>query len=254
MVAVTVPSPRRRPFDCRLSRNRQIRYSNGSGLLLARVIVAGEPTGGRVTQRPIDTAWRRDYRPVGWPAQQYCKGVLVTDTHGTSDNDIAVVGVAGSRLPGARNVREFWRNLQSGVESVEHFAPEVARARQLPPEETDAPGYQPVTATAADLDLFDAEFFGFSNVRPSSATRSSGCSWSFPTPPDRWRARPARRSGAGRRVRGQRPPTATGTTTSRQPRRSRAAGLTSMSTGNNPDYIAPLVSYKLGFQGPSLSV
>ena len=30
---------------------------------------------------------------------------------------IAVVGMAG-RFPGARNIREFWRNLRDGVESI----------------------------------------------------------------------------------------------------------------------------------------
>ena len=34
-----------------------------------------------------------------------------------SIGDIAIVGMAG-RFPGARNVRQFWRNMRDGVESI----------------------------------------------------------------------------------------------------------------------------------------
>ena len=33
---------------------------------------------------------------------------------------IAIVGMSG-RLPGARNIREFWNNLANGVESIDFF-------------------------------------------------------------------------------------------------------------------------------------
>ncbi|WP_405109662.1 SDR family NAD(P)-dependent oxidoreductase [Micromonospora sp. NBC_01405] len=180
--------------------------------------------------------------------------MLVPDTHGASDNAIAIVGVA-ARLPGARNVREFWRNLQGGVESVERLAPEVARARQLPSEAVDTPGFQPVTSTAADLDLFDPEFFGFTQREAELCDPQFRLflELSYTALTD---------AGYDPRGIGQRVGVFGGATTNRyrtdyiERNRavSRAAGLTSMSTGNNPDYIAPLVSYRLGFMGPSVSV
>ena len=37
-----------------------------------------------------------------------------------TDNLIAIVGMAG-RFPGARSVEQFWRNLESGTESITRF-------------------------------------------------------------------------------------------------------------------------------------
>ena len=43
----------------------------------------------------------------------------MTLTYGdnVSDSDIAIIGMA-VRVPGARNVSEFWANLRGGVESI----------------------------------------------------------------------------------------------------------------------------------------
>ncbi|GAB1510340.1 type I polyketide synthase [Actinophytocola sp. KF-1] len=69
---------------------------------------------------------------------------------------IAVVGIAG-RLPGARDLDEFWRNQCAGVESVTWFDP----AELADPAATD-PDYVPASAVVPDADRFDAEFFGYS--------------------------------------------------------------------------------------------
>ncbi|MEH0971307.1 SDR family NAD(P)-dependent oxidoreductase [Micromonospora sp. CPCC 205546] len=178
----------------------------------------------------------------------------MTATLGNPGDAIAIVGVA-ARLPGARNVREFWHNLRNGTESVEHLDPEVARKRELSPAAVDAPGYRPVTATADDLDLFDPEFFGFTQREAELCDPQFRLflELSYTALND---------AGYDPRRIGQRVGVFGGATTNRYRQDyiernrsvSRAAGLTSMSTGNNADYIAPLVSYRLGFMGPSVSV
>jgi thioester reductase-like protein len=72
---------------------------------------------------------------------------------------IAIVGIAG-RLPGARDLDEFWRNQCAGVESVTWFDP--AELATADPAALTDPDYVPASAVVPDADLFDAGFFGYS--------------------------------------------------------------------------------------------
>ena len=53
---------------------------------------------------------------------------------GASETDIAIVGMA-LRLPGAANARQFWSNLEKGVESVRAFAGERWQEAVITPDE-----------------------------------------------------------------------------------------------------------------------
>ena len=71
---------------------------------------------------------------------------------------VAIIGMAG-RFPGARSVAEFWRNQLDGVEAISHFKVEeleVPGTREL----FERPTYVRARSILADVDLFDAEFFG----------------------------------------------------------------------------------------------
>ena len=72
---------------------------------------------------------------------------------------VAIVGMAG-RFPGANNVDHFWKNIKAGVESITHFSPgelEVDR-----PDESDgAAKYVCAKGMLDDIDMFDASFFGY---------------------------------------------------------------------------------------------
>jgi amino acid adenylation domain-containing protein len=70
---------------------------------------------------------------------------------------VAVIGIAG-RFPGAPTIDEFWRNLRGGVESITHFAPDQVALRSAL-----QPGEQRVYARGLldGADLFDASFFGY---------------------------------------------------------------------------------------------
>lgn len=74
---------------------------------------------------------------------------------------IAVVGMAG-RFPGARNIREFWRNLRDGVESISALGDEQLIAAGASPADLGNPEYVRAAAILDDIDRFDAAFFGLS--------------------------------------------------------------------------------------------
>ncbi len=83
-------------------------------------------------------------------------------THEDLDIDpIAIIGMS-CRFPGAQNIREFWSNLRNGVESVTTFDRETLRKAGVPEAMLDDPSYIPKACVIEGIDEFDAEFFGFS--------------------------------------------------------------------------------------------
>ncbi|MFH8349527.1 beta-ketoacyl synthase N-terminal-like domain-containing protein [Streptomyces sp. NPDC018045] len=78
----------------------------------------------------------------------------------SGERDIAVVGMAG-RFPGARNLREFWAQVRDGVEAVSFFTEEQVLAAGATPEDVARPNFVRAGSRMADLELFDAEFFGY---------------------------------------------------------------------------------------------
>lgn len=74
---------------------------------------------------------------------------------------LAVVGLAG-RFPGADTVTELWRNLRDGVESITVTTREELAEAGLPRAVYEHPDYVPAKGKLPGIDLFDADFFGFS--------------------------------------------------------------------------------------------
>ncbi|HEU0078641.1 MAG TPA: beta-ketoacyl synthase N-terminal-like domain-containing protein, partial [Longimicrobiaceae bacterium] len=74
--------------------------------------------------------------------------------------EIAVVGMAG-RFPGAPGVDALWANLRAGVESIRHFTDEELAAAGVPESLRAHPAYVPARGALAEVDRFDAAFFGF---------------------------------------------------------------------------------------------
>lgn len=72
---------------------------------------------------------------------------------------IAVVGMS-VRLPGAKDVDQFWRNLRDGVESVKFFSDEELAAEGIPEVLLRNPKYVKAGAMLDDIEMFDAPFFG----------------------------------------------------------------------------------------------
>ncbi len=84
-------------------------------------------------------------------------------TEGSSMNptDIAIVGMA-VRVPGARDHREFWANLRDGIESIRTYPTEDLLTAGESPDRIRKKNYVPRGADLGGMELFDADFFGFS--------------------------------------------------------------------------------------------
>src|SRR5678815_3599399 len=76
-------------------------------------------------------------------------------------NAVAVIGMSG-RFPGAKNVREFWRNLVNGLESISTFSPADLARDGLDPRLLQQPGFINRAGTLEDIEYFDAALFGYS--------------------------------------------------------------------------------------------
>ncbi|MGW1954890.1 hybrid non-ribosomal peptide synthetase/type I polyketide synthase [Streptomyces sp. NPDC001920] len=81
--------------------------------------------------------------------------------HGMPVGAVAVVGMS-LRVPGARTLDDFWRNLRDGVESIRTFTDEELLAAGVTPEEIARPGFVRAFGALDDIAGFDAAFFGFS--------------------------------------------------------------------------------------------
>ncbi|NBD13541.1 non-ribosomal peptide synthetase/type I polyketide synthase [Corallococcus silvisoli] len=170
------------------------------------------------------------------------------------ESAIAIVGMSG-RFPGARNLAEFWRNLCEGVESVSFFTEEELRGSVLEPSHLDDPRYVPASAVLDDVEHFDAEHFG---LMPKQARLTDPqhrifmeCVWEAIEDagydPKRLKSLVGVYAGSilsnyllfhlGSSV-------------------GREGAVRDLQTliGNDKDYLATHVSYRLGLKGPSISV
>jgi 3-oxoacyl-[acyl-carrier-protein] synthase II len=73
---------------------------------------------------------------------------------------VAVIGMSG-RFPGARDIAEYWRNLRDGVCSIAHFSEDELVADGTDQSELRRAGYVPAKGYLPDADRFEAELFGF---------------------------------------------------------------------------------------------
>ncbi|MFE4516675.1 SDR family NAD(P)-dependent oxidoreductase, partial [Kitasatospora sp. NPDC056783] len=79
------------------------------------------------------------------------------------DRRVAIVGLA-LRLPGADSPEQYWHNIVEGVRSTTRFTEAELAAAGLREEEFRHPDYVPVTGALPGIDRFDAEAFGISGT------------------------------------------------------------------------------------------
>jgi acyl transferase domain-containing protein/aryl carrier-like protein len=167
--------------------------------------------------------------------------------------EIAVVGMA-ARLPGAPDVDRYWRNLCEGVESVTFLEPEEL---DLPPGQEalrDDSSYVRAAPILDGVEWFDAEFFGFS-AREAEATDPQQrllleCAWEA-----------LENAGYDPAHTGQLTGLYAGALLNDYLWRVRSdAGLAGAVDpvkallGNEKDYLASRVAYKLNLEGPAVTV
>jgi acyl transferase domain-containing protein len=170
-----------------------------------------------------------------------------------ADTDIAIVGLAG-RFPGAGDVGEFWANLRGGVESVVGLSEQELLAAGVPREVFEQDRYVRRWPRFEGMDLFDAEFFGYS-VREAALMDPQHrlfleASWASLEDagydPARCKGLVGVFAGAGtngylHHVHSH-------------PDVVETMGATQVHLGNELGFLATRVSYKLDLKGPSISL
>ncbi|HEU4766423.1 MAG TPA: MupA/Atu3671 family FMN-dependent luciferase-like monooxygenase, partial [Pyrinomonadaceae bacterium] len=168
--------------------------------------------------------------------------------------DVAVVGLSG-RFPGARNVDEFWQRLCEGSELVSFFTDEELRQRGVSQTELEDPQYVKAEAVLGDIELFDASFFGFT---PREASTLDPQQRIFLE--ESWLA--LENAGYDSETYAGRIGVFAGESFNTYflhnlyPNRKLldSLGASQIVIGNDRDYLATQVSFRLNLKGPSLSV
>lgn len=172
----------------------------------------------------------------------------------SNNMSIAVIGLAG-RFPKAAGVEAFWQALCEGKEGITFFTDEELLAAGVSPEELNHPDYVKARAVLEDVDLFDADFFGYSRREAE---------WMDPQHRLFLEHAHAALEDAGYACR-QEPLNVgvfAGCSSSSYlllnllPSGQIDAGIGNMQVmiGNEKDYLASRTSYKLNLTGPSLAV
>jgi len=78
-----------------------------------------------------------------------------------ADRRVAIIGMAG-RFPGAESLNAFWRNLCAGVCAVRRLEPAELDAAGVSLAERAHPDYVPFGGVLSGVDQFDPDFFGIS--------------------------------------------------------------------------------------------
>ncbi|MFN2384830.1 MAG: amino acid adenylation domain-containing protein [Thermoanaerobaculia bacterium] len=168
--------------------------------------------------------------------------------------EIAIVGMAG-HFPGARDVEAFWKNLRDGVESVSFFTAEDLAGCGVDPAVLKNPSYVPAGAVLEEADSFDAAFFGYTpreaELMDPQHRRFLEGAWeaieSAGYDPATFAGPIGVFCGVARN---------TYLLHNLAPRRDlvEAVGVYPLIIGNDKDFPATRVSFKLDLRGPSLNV
>ena len=167
---------------------------------------------------------------------------------------IAIIGMAG-RFPGAASIREYWRNLCAGVESITFATDEELLAAGVPRERFERPAYVRAGGVVKDADFFDASFFGLS-ARESEILDPQHrvfleCAWdAFENAgydPLHFHGEVGVFAGAGMNTYGMANLYANNAVLE-------AAGGYQLMLGNDKDFLATRVAYKLNLRGPAVSI
>ncbi|ARU63624.1 hypothetical protein CBW65_23360 [Tumebacillus avium] len=163
---------------------------------------------------------------------------------------IAIIGMSG-RFPGANNTREFWENLKNGVESIRPLSDDEVEAGNINRED---PNYVQAGAPLQGAEEFDAAFFDMIKREAETtdpqhriflecayeALEDSGYDGRS------YDGRIAVFGGVGRNTYMQ--------NLMSNPEIVNAVGSYQAGIGNDHDFLATRISYKLNLQGPAVTV
>ena len=168
---------------------------------------------------------------------------------------IAIVGMAG-RFPAARTPQELWELLQGGKEATQWMTPQELRAAGVHEADLADPDYVRASLVLADMEMFEAEFFGFSKrdaaVLDPQHRHFLECAWEALEdaghPPENFEGAIGVFGGCG--MQAYLPYNLLS-----NPQLVKSMGLFLLRhTGNDKDFLCSRVSYLLDLKGPSLSI
>ncbi len=168
---------------------------------------------------------------------------------------VAIIGVHG-RFPGAGSVEEFWANLVAGRETISFFSDEDIIASGLDPVLLRKSGaYVPARGVLRDAECFDAAFFGIHPkeaevMDPQHRVFLETC-WEAL---ERGGYAPGRIQGLVGVYAGAMYNTYYMSALHPRPELRELVGAEQVMLGNEKDYIATRVAYKLDLKGPALSM
>jgi acyl transferase domain-containing protein len=173
----------------------------------------------------------------------------------SASDDIAIIGLSG-RFPGAANVDEFWRNLIAGVESISTFTDEELAASGLDVAAIRKNRHEvPARGVVRDVEWFDAPFFGMSATQAEVTDPQQRlfleASWEVM---ENAGYDPARVEGPVGVYAGMGDASYYLTYLHARKDLVDLVGERVINLGNEKDYLATWVAYKLNLRGPALSV
>ncbi|MEU6235012.1 SDR family NAD(P)-dependent oxidoreductase, partial [Kitasatospora sp. NPDC047058] len=171
-----------------------------------------------------------------------------------AETDVAIIGMAG-RFPGADDLESFWRLLSEGREGITRFGREELAAAGVPAALLDDPAYVPAHGVIPDVDLFDTGYFEYTPAEAAITdpqhrvllTTGHAALEHAGYDPARYDGLISVYAGAAINTYLQQQvlPRVDQTTTSNH---------FAVMVGNDKDFLATRLSYKLDLKGPSYSV
>lgn len=167
---------------------------------------------------------------------------------------VAIIGLSG-RFPGANSLEQFWDNLCNGVEPLSILSDEELLAAGEDPALLRSPHYVKAAMKLDGMEMFDAEFFGFSpreaQITDPQHRAFLECAWEALEQagyvPDTYRGRIGVFAGAGMLSGYERLLEA-------DPHSRNHLGSLQHAIATEKDFLSTRVSYRMNLTGPSLSV
>jgi acyl transferase domain-containing protein/thioesterase domain-containing protein len=168
---------------------------------------------------------------------------------------IAIVGMAG-RFPAARNPAELWNLLKAGREATQWLTDEELRVAGVSDTELADPNYVRASLVLPDMEMFDAEFFGFSKrdaaILDPQHRHFIECAWEALEdaghPPEKFDGAIGVFAGCGMQA-------YLPYNLLTNPELRKSVGLFLLRhTGNDKDFLTTRVSYLLDLKGPSVGI
>ncbi|HTR46527.1 MAG TPA: beta-ketoacyl synthase N-terminal-like domain-containing protein, partial [Verrucomicrobiae bacterium] len=194
------------------------------------------------------------YLGDGGSGREESQPVSVRSRKVSEREPIAIVAMAG-RFPGAKSVEELWQNIAAGKEGIRFFSADELIAAGVDPQLVNHPQYVRAGAPVDDPEMFDAGFFGVS-AREAEITdpqqrlflecahqvlESAGID-------------PHGYSGLIGVFAGATMSSYLTANIQKSPSANESSSPLQIFVGNDKDFLATRVSYKLNLKGPSVAV